>query len=358
MAEIHINTKVIKSNIEKLSAYLDKNNMQWSLIVKILGGHRNTLENILDKETLKNVHSIGDSRISGLKTIKSINPELITMYIKPPAITQVDNVAKYADISLNSTFSTIEALNDASRKLRKKHKVIIMVEMGELREGVMRDEIISFYKKVFKFPYIEIIGIGTNLGCMYGIQPTYDKLIQLRMLKELIEVKFRRTIPLVSGGSSITLPLIGKKMIPKGCNHLRIGEAAFMGTSPFDNRKFRDLSENAFEFRAHIIELIKKSNAPDGIISDGNIGHAKDFENDMSEPVYKAIMDFGMLDVDVKNIKAKKNDVVFVGTSSDMTVYSLGTEDRGYKVGSTVKFKPDYTGVARLMTSKFISKKT
>ena len=68
-----------------------------------------------------------------------------------------------------------------------------MVEMGELREGVMRDEIISFYKKVFKFPYIEIIGIGTNLGCMYGIQPTYDKLIQLRMLKELIEVKFRKS---------------------------------------------------------------------------------------------------------------------------------------------------------------------
>ena len=89
MAEISIHTGVIENNIKKLSAYLNKNNLQWSLIVKILGGHRSTLENILNKETLKNVHSIGDSRISGLKTIKSINPELITMYIKPPAIRHI-----------------------------------------------------------------------------------------------------------------------------------------------------------------------------------------------------------------------------------------------------------------------------
>lgn len=357
MAEIRINAKAIRGNIEKLSSYLNKNNIKWSLIVKIMGGHRASLESILDKSILQNVHSVGDSRISGLKTIKSIDPDLVTMYIKPPAMNQVENVAKYADISLNSTFQTIEALNDASKKLRKKHKIIIMVEMGELREGVMRDEIISFYKKVFKFPYIEIIGIGTNLGCMYGIQPTYDKLIQLRMLKELIEVKFNKKIPLVSGGSSITLPLISKKMIPKGCNHLRIGEAAFMGTSPFDGKKFRDLSDNTFEFRAYIIELIKKWNTPDGIVSEANVGHTGKTEHEKMEQVYKAIMDFGMLDADVKNIKPKKSDVVFVGTSSDMTVYSLGHDSLGYSVGDTVKFKPDYTGVARLMTSKFISKK-
>lgn len=356
MAEIKINTELIKNNIKKLSAYLSKHNIEWSLIVKILGGHKETLSSILDKETISGIHSIGDSRISSLKTIKAIDPDIITMYIKPPAVNQVDNVVKYADISLNTSLVTIDALNRAASNAGKIHKIIIMIEMGELREGVMRENIINFYNSVFDMPNIEVIGIGTNLGCMYGIQPTYDKLIQLSLLREIIEIKFGRKIEIVSGGSSITLPLIHRKMIPHGCNHLRIGEAAFMGTSPFENKRFRDLSEEAFEFKSYIIELRKKSISPDGVISDGNIGHTGETAKNSDEKAYKAIMDFGLIDVDVVNIKPKRANVVFVGTSSDMTVYSIGENDDKLKVGDYLRFKPDYTGVARIMTSKFVTK--
>jgi len=356
MAEIRTNAQNIKGNIRKLSEYLNKHNIKWSLIVKILGGHKDVLSAILDKEVISGMHSVGDSRISSLRAIKSINQDITTMYIKPPAINQVDNVIKYADISLNTSLPTTEALNASAKNAGKTHKIFIMVEMGELREGVLRENVINFYNSVFDMPNIEVIGIGTNLGCMYGIQPTYDKLIQLSMLREIIEVKFGKKIHFVSGGSSITLPLIGKKMIPAGCNHLRIGEAAFMGTSPFDNKRFKDLSEDTFEFKANIIEMRRKSNTPDGVIGDGNIGHTNDTEVHEDHTAFKAIMDFGLIDVDAANIKPKRKNVVFVGTSSDMTVYSIGENDDKLKVGDSLKFRPDYTGVARLMTSKFITK--
>lgn len=356
MAEIHIEASRIRNNIRKLSSFLSKHDIEWSLIVKILGGHKETLAAILDQETISGIHSIGDSRISSLKTIKSINPDIITMYIKPPAVNQVENVVKYADVSLNTSLITIDALNKAASEVGKIHKIIIMIEMGELREGVLRENVINFYNSVFDMSNIEVIGIGTNLGCMYGIQPTYDKLIQLTMLREIIEVKFGRKIELVSAGSSITLPLVSDRYFPKGRSHLRIGEAAFMGTSPFDNKRFKDLSTEAFEFRSYIIELKQKYLSPDGQISDSAIGHVNDDLLSKNEKAYKAVMDFGLIDVDVKNLKPIRPNTIFVGTSSDMTVFSLGENKEALKVGDSLHFKPDYTGVARIMTSKFVTK--
>jgi len=244
MSKLVVKTKSIVSNITKLNRYLESHNTQWTLITKVLSGNKTALKKILSHLEIKNLHSIGDSRLSNLKKIKDILPNIVTMYIKPPAIQNVKSVVEYADISLNSSIETIEALNEEAKRSNKKHRIIIMIELGELREGVMREEIIDFYKKVFKLSNIKVEGIGTNLGCMYGIEPTYDKLVQLCLYKQLLEAKFNKDIALISGGSSITLPLIGKHKIPESVNHFRIGEAAFLGKSPFNNKKFRNLIPN------------------------------------------------------------------------------------------------------------------
>lgn len=234
-----------------------------------------------------------------------------------------------------------------------------MIELGELREGVIRDNIVEFYQNVFNLENIEVEGIGTNLGCMYGIQPAYDKLLQLSLYKQIIDAKFNVNLPIISGGSSITLPLVGKPEMPKNINHLRIGESAFMGTSPLDGKRFSELSTNIFEFRSNIIELQMKSTSPDGILTDGNIGHTvDDWEYDKSN---RAIHDFGILDVDANELKPKDKNIRFAGTTSDMTVYDLGPNPKTgkikYKVGSKLSFTPSYMAVARLMNSKFVDKK-
>ena len=72
MATLIINTNRIRENIIKLSSFLADNNIDWSLVVKILGGNRPVLERIITDDSIKKVHSVGDSRISNLKTIKEI----------------------------------------------------------------------------------------------------------------------------------------------------------------------------------------------------------------------------------------------------------------------------------------------
>ena len=357
MAKLKIFPERIISNISKMNAYCQKYRKEWTFVTKVIGGYKPLLEKILQPDVILGTHSIGDSRVSSLRTIKQINPKLVTMYLKPPSSSYIKNVVKYADISLNTDYSTIQQLNEEAKNQRTTHKIIIMIEMGELREGVVRDKFLDFYAKVFDLSNIAVIGIGTNLGCMYGIEPTFDKLIQLCLYEQLIKIKFNRDLHLVSGGSSITLPLLAKGKVPAGVNHLRIGEAIFLGTSPLMNKKFANLSTNAFEFYTNIVELEKKEKIPDGVIGEGNVGHAElpeKLSEDSQE--YKAVVDFGVVDVDVSDLIPKEPSVRFVGTTSDLTVYSLGSNPKNYLTGKYLRFSPDYMAVARLMNSKYVRK--
>lgn len=363
MAELIIDTEKIKGNIKYLGNYFEEKNIKWSLITKVFSGDKDFLKYVLTNDVIEKVSSIGDSRLTSLKNLREVNPEMKTIYIKPPARIYADQVVEYADISLNTSFSTIQALNQAAKKAGKVHQVIIMIELGELREGVKRADIMDFYGKVFNLSNIEVIGIGSNLGCMYGVEPTYDKLLQLCLYKELISAKFDRELELISGGTSITLPLIEQGIVPVDVNHFRIGEAVFFGVSPLDNKPFNELSTDTFEFRANIIELEEKSVVPDGLISDANVGHAASYnEDDHGETSVKAILDFGLLDVDKKDIEVMDQSVSFVGVTSDMIVLDLGsnkTKDgkQKYRIGDVIPFKPNYMAVARLLNSKFIDKK-
>lgn len=253
MAELIIHSDKIKENIKYLSSYFDSHNIEWSLITKVFSGDKTFLKKILTKEVIENINSVGDSRLTSLRNLREVNPDLRTIYIKPPAEIYADDVVKYANISLNTSLSTIKALNESAKKRNLIHKIIIMIELGELREGVNREEIIEFYESVFNLTNIEVIGIGSNLGCMYGVEPTYDKLMQLSLYKELISAKFKRDLKFVSGGTSITLPLVENEIIPKDINHFRIGEAVFFGNSPLDGKPFKNLHSNTFEFYANII---------------------------------------------------------------------------------------------------------
>jgi predicted amino acid racemase len=357
MAKLKVYTERIIRNIEKMNVLMRKHGKEWTLVTKVLGGNKAVLKAILTSDVIFNTHSIADSRVSNLRTIKEIDDKIVTMYLKPPAKSYLKGVVKYADISVNTDYTTLRAINEEAIRQGKVHRTIIMIEMGELREGVVRENFLEFYEKVFNLSNIEVIGLGTNLGCMYGIEPTFDKLIQLSLFEQLIEMRFNRKIDLVSGGSSITLPLLTRGKMPLRANHLRIGEAIFLGTTPLTNKKFSNLSTNAFEFVGNIVEFEKKEVRPDGVIGDGNVGHAElSDENESATKEYKAIVDFGLVDVDNSYLKPKDRDINFLGTTSDLTVYSLGNTRRHYETGKTISFAPNYMAVAQLMNSRYIIK--
>ena len=327
--------------------------IEWGVVSKLLCGNKVFIQELIDM----GVREIHDSRISNLITIKALDPQIQTVYIKPPAKGVIPEVIKYADVSFNTEFSTMEALSKEAQKQQKQHKVIIMIEMGDLREGVMGDDLMDFYGKVFELPNLEIIGIGTNLNCLHGVMPTQDKLIQLSLYKQLIEAKFNIKIPWVSGGTSVAVPLMVQNMRPMAVNHFRVGEALFFGNNLFTGDPIPGMKTDVFKLYAEIIELTEKPTIPIGYLGDNVAGKTFQIEEeDFGETAHRAIIDIGLLDIEIDSLIPDDPNIKILEASSDMLVLNLGNSYEDYKVGDKISFNLKYMGALRLLNSDYIKK--
>jgi predicted amino acid racemase len=224
MAFITLDKKKLKHNYDFLANLFEKHDKEWAIVTKLLCGNEDYLKEVLDL----GIKEVCDSRISNLKKVKKLNPDVQTVYIKPPAKRSIETIVRYADVTFNSESETIRLLSEEAVRQGKIHRVTIMIELGDLREGIMGDHLMQFYEKVFELPNIEVVALGANLTCLHGVLPSQDKLIQLSLYKQLIEVKFNQKIPFITAGTSVTLPLLSRRQVPKAMNHFRIGGNALL----------------------------------------------------------------------------------------------------------------------------------
>lgn len=354
MAHIVLNRKKLQHNYQYLDRIFKENDIEWGIVSKVFCGSKTYLREIISL----GIRQICDSRITNLKIIKSIAPSIETVFIKPAAKRYISSVVKYADVSFNTEYETIKMLSDEAVRQNKLHKIIIMIELGELREGVMREDFVDFYAKVFKLPNIEVVGIGTNLTCMYGVLPNQDKLVQLCLYEQLIEAKFNKSIPYISGGTSVTIPLIAKGLLPKGINHFRVGETLFLGSDVYNYQPNPNLNQDIFKLYAEIVELREKPMVPDGDLGHNVTGDELSFDvNSHNETSYRAIIDVGLLDVEPNHIFPTSKNIKIVGSSSDMMVVDLGEDYKQYKVGSLIEFNLNYMGILRVMNCDYVDKR-
>ncbi len=354
MAFIVLNREKLAHNFTFLNKLFKKHNIEWAVVSKILCGNKSYIQEVINL----GIKQICDSRVTNLKVIKSIDPNIETVYIKPPAKRSLKSIVKYADITVNTEFATIKLLNEEAKRMKKIHKIMIMIEMGELREGVMGEDFIAFYESVFKLSNIEVVGIGTNLTCLYGVLPNQDKLIQLSLYEQLIEAKFNKNISYVSGGSSVTIPLVFKGLLPRSINHFRVGETLFLGTDVYNDSTIRNMEHNVFQFFAEIIELSEKPIVPSGEMGTNVEGSEFNFDDsDVGKSSCRAILDIGLLDVEEKHLQPKDNEIEIAGSSSDMIVLDLGKNPKKYKVGDLIEFSLNYMGTLSVLNSKYIEKR-
>lgn len=353
MAYINLNVKKLRHNFDKLNEIFLLNSINWSIVTKMLCGHEEYLSVLLDF----GIKQVCDSRIYNLKIIKKLNPDIETLFIKPAAKSNIPSIVEYADISFNTELSTLESLSKEAVKQNKIHKVVIMIELGELREGVLRDDLLEFYSNAIELPNLQIIGLGANLSCLYGVLPNHDKLIQLSLYKELIEAKFQTQIEIVSGGSSVTIPLLLQNILPNGVNHFRIGETLFLGTDVYNSSYFDFLESDVLTLHAQIIELTEKPVVPMGEMNKNVEGMSFVFDDNLhGQTSYRAIIDVGLLDVGDSHITPIDDEINIVGASSDMIVVDIGENIKNYKVNDFLVFRIDYMGAVRLINSKYIDK--
>lgn len=353
MATLILDRRRLRHNYEYLQQLFEKHHEKWAVVTKLLCGNRLYLEELLSYHR----GAVCDSRVRNLKQIKEISPNTPTIFIKPPANNNIQEVVRYADYSFNTELSTIELLNAEAERQGKVHHIIIAIELGELREGVMGEELMAFYRKAFTLPHIEVAGVAANLSCLYGVLPTTDKLIQVSLYAQLIEATFGKKLELVSGGSSVSIPLLMNNTLPKGINHFRVGETLYFGTNVYDDTRIEGMEYDVFQLFVNVLEVTEKPMTPTGEF--GTNLEGKTFEPDTSllgQTSIRAIVDIGVLDVDVSQISFIDEQIKIAGATSDMVVLDLGTNRKGYKPGDQIGVRLNYMSALKLLNSQYIVK--
>jgi ornithine racemase len=353
MAYLKLYRDRLKHNFDYLNNLLEGKDVSWGVVTKMFCGNELFLREI----AALGIVEMHDSRISNLKMIKKIDPSIQTVYIKPPPRHSIKSIIRYADVSFNTDYQTIKLLSDEAVRQDKTHLVIIMIEMGDLREGVMRDDLVDFYARVFELPNINIVGIGTNLNCLHGVMPSSDKLIQLSLYKQIIELKLNIKIPWVSGGTTVTLPLLIRGDLPAGVNHFRLGEALYFGADLFSGTTIEGMRDDVLKLYTEIIELHEKPVVPSGDLGLDPMGNLTQIDQSLiGMTSTRAIVDIGQLDINPDFLIPVNPEVKVVDASSDMLVLDVGDNPRGLKVGDTVSFSMKYMGALGIMNSRYIDK--
>lgn len=353
MNRVLVDLEALGENLKIIGGWMREHGASWTVVTKVLCGHADTLRAL----QALGVRSMGDSRLENLRAIERIVPDFESWYLRVPDLTSVSEVVRLTDVSLNSEIRIIEALNEEARRLGRMHGVVIMIELGDLREGILPGSLIDFYKYVFELSHIEVKGIGANLGCLAGAVPTVDQFMQLALYRELLELKFEHPLPLISAGSSAVLPLLVSGQLPRAINHFRIGEAIFLGNDLINGGQLPGLRGDAVVLEAEIAEIKEKS-----LVSLAETTSITPFISEVSDDRtpgqrgYRALVSVGNLDTEISGLSPIKERYSIAGASSDITVVNIGEDADGLKVGDTIRFRPNYAAFLRLMSGRYLQR--
>lgn len=294
---------------------------------------------------------IASSRLEQLEDAINAGIEKPMMLIRIPMLSEVKDVIRLADISLNSEFEVIKALNDEARTQGKLHKVILMADLGDLREGFWdKDEMIKVAEYIEnKMINIQLVGIGTNVGCYGSISPTVEKLEELVELAERIEERLGRQLEYISGGATSSLMRVWDKNIPKRINMLRVGEGILLARDldVFYGYDMSDLYQDIFRLKAEVIEVKDKPSYPVGTIAIDAFGHTPTYVDRGIRR--RALLAMGKVDYgDPAELLPMDKGIEVLGASSDHTIIDVEDAERDYKVGDIMTFDICYATVVYL----------
>ena len=322
-----INREKFRNNLKYLLDISHKNGLSVMAVSKVFCADH-VLIDIMNEEK---VDYIADSRIQNLTSIVSSIPKVL---LRLPMHGEIEEVIMYSNISLNSELSTIKLLNKKAKDLDMLHGIILMVDLGDLREGIFYDkELFYVVEKTLEMDNIILKGIGTNLTCFGGIIPTPETLEKLVKLKDEIEARFNISLDIISGGNSSNIELLLEGRIPAGINNIRLGESVVLGRETAFGNFLDSTYDDVFTLESDIIELKEKPSVPIGLRGMNAFGKVPEFED--KGIMLRALIGIGKQDVDYKEL-LPFDTIKAIGSSSDHIVLDVSNATNIYEVGDIV----------------------
>lgn len=344
---LEIDLEKIGHNARTLVEHLEKRGISVTGVTKATLGSAEIAAALLKA----GVKRLGDSRIENIEAMRDRQPSAAMTLIRSPMLSQAQRVVRSADLSCNTEIDVIRKLSLEAQQAGCSHGVILMVELGDLREGIMPADLLDFIREVLSLPNIDFKGIGTNLACRSGVAPDARNMAMLTELAELIETTFAVQVEIISGGNSANLQWALSGAEIGRINDLRLGEAILLGCETLHRQPLDGLHTDAITLVAEVIEAKFKPTLPTGQIAQNAFGETSVVAD--RGLVTQAILAIGRQDTDPDGLLAPLG-INVMGSSSDHLI--LESDSDNLSVGTEVTFQLSYSALVRSMTSPFIAK--
>lgn len=353
---LDFNLKKLYNNTKIVTKLCEDNGIKVAGIIKGFGG----IEEGAEEMAKGGCYQIGSSRIEQLKSLKERGMEAPLLLVRIPMMCEIEDVVKYSDLCLVSEKDTLNLLNKEAKNQNKTYGVVLMYDLGDLREGVFsKEELIQLAEYVeYELQNLYLEGVGSNLSCYGSVAPATENLNQLADAAREIEEKLNRKLNIVSGGGTTTLPLMVGGGVPKKINHLRIGEGInnTQDLPLYWDTNIEGLDPDVFILKAQIVELNEKPTHPIGQLMVNAFGDLPHYDDRGIRK--RAIVALGNQDLgDSSRIIPKDKDIVVLGASSDHTILDIHDCKTEYKLGDIVEFNILYQAMLMTTLSDYIHKK-
>lgn len=347
--ELIIDLKKLKNNVDEIKKRCDKFNVKIAGVIKGCSGYEEVAKLYDDA----GFPFIASARMEQLKPLKGkVKAEL--MMIRIPMISETDEIVKYTDVSLNSEVEVLKSLNKSAKENNVIHKVILMKDLGDLREGFFSDdELVEAAQMVEEMSNLHLLGIGTNLGCYGAIEATREKMEELVQSAYKVEEKIGRKLEYVSGGATSSLARVIEGDMPGRINLLRVGEGILLANICHYDLDY--LYKDVFTLRCEVIEVKDKPTHPIGHIMFDSFGKIPTYEDKGIRR--RALLAIGRVDYAfLDDLKLFEEGAYIIGASSDHTIIDIEDTTRDIKVGDIMEFGLAYSNLVYVSNSPNINK--
>ncbi|HEB31507.1 MAG TPA: hypothetical protein ENI15_11635 [Spirochaetes bacterium] len=345
MAVLKVNILSIINNLKTVKELCEKRGCVLVPVTKICRSEPVMVEAFKDQ----GIDMIADSCLDSLSRFDTdINRFLLKLGLSD---------ARYSDLDCEyiytSSMAVIKALSE--RGDGNIYKVYLALELGDLREGILPEELPEFTGAVLRMPDIIVAGLSANFGCLMGRLP--DRYVS-DVLGEAVDSVRKKTgfeFDIVSFGGTAVYPALIDGTLPDQVNQVRIGEAIFFGYNLCMNESVPDLIGDAFILSGEILEIRKKY-----VDNKGKHGYnAFGEEIRITDTGYRirAVLDFGELGAPVKGMAPMDPGVCISGSTHDYTVVDITGSKNKYYAGESVDFKLNYCSAAQAYISPQIKKR-
>ena len=341
--QLEVDLSILRSNARQVITHCQQQGIRVCGVVKGVDG----LPEVARAMRLCGAEELGTSRLEQVERCRAAGVGGPWLLIRIPGLSELPDVVRLCETSLQSERVTLDALEEECVLQGKTHRVIVMADLGDLREGFWdKDEMVDVCVHVEReLPHVELAGIGVNLTCYGSTKPTPEKMQALLDIAARIEKRIGRKLEIISGGATSSYTLVHWGTMPAGINHLRIGENILLGKDLQVNWGIQDmdyLRMDGFTLRAEVVEVREKPTYPIGEFAIDAFGR---------KPVYvdrgirrRAILALGRADVgELESLIPREAGLTVIGGSSDHCIVDVEDCPRRLEVGDIVEFSLCYS---------------